>query len=75
MEAVAGKVTAAAGLLRPDGEDACVLETGGDSLHNLAAFLGGLGVGFTVLDPPELRAHLRELAARYAAAAVADGMA
>ncbi|GAA2417701.1 YafY family protein [Nonomuraea africana] len=50
------------GLLHDDG----VLETGGDSLINLAAFLGSLDVPFTVLDPPELRDLLHSLAARYA---------
>jgi predicted DNA-binding transcriptional regulator YafY len=50
-----------AGLLHDDG----VLETGGESLHNLAAFLGTLGVPFTVLDPPELRDLLHSLATRY----------
>ncbi|MFB4320520.1 helix-turn-helix transcriptional regulator [Actinomadura sp. 21ATH] len=68
-EAVAERLTPAAGLLRAVDERTCELETGGDSLHALAGFLGGLGVGFTVLDPPELRDHLRALAARYAAAA------
>ncbi|GAA5037999.1 putative DNA-binding transcriptional regulator YafY [Thermocatellispora tengchongensis] len=53
-----------AGLLHEDG----VLETGGESLHNLAAFLGTLGVPFTVLDPPELRELLHSLAERYAGA-------
>ncbi|GAA3317341.1 hypothetical protein GCM10020219_038510 [Nonomuraea dietziae] len=47
-------------LLHDDG----VLETGGESLHNLAAFLGTLGVPFTVLDPPELRDLLHSLATR-----------
>ncbi|MFE3447658.1 helix-turn-helix transcriptional regulator [Nonomuraea sp. NPDC059194] len=50
------------GLLHDDG----VLETGGESLHNLAAFLGTLNVPFTVLDPPELRDLLHSLATRYA---------
>ena len=53
-----------AGLLDEDG----VLETGGDSLANLAAFLGTLNVPFTVLDPPELRELLHSLAVRYASA-------
>ncbi|WP_214102865.1 helix-turn-helix transcriptional regulator [Acrocarpospora catenulata] len=53
-----------AGLLHEDG----VLETGGDSLANLAAFLGTLNVPFTVLDPPELRELLHSLAVRYACA-------
>ncbi|MFI6322105.1 helix-turn-helix transcriptional regulator [Nonomuraea sp. NPDC050556] len=54
-----------AGVLGEDG----VLETGGDSLHNLAAFLGTLDVPFTVIEPPELRDLLRSLADRYRAAA------
>ncbi|GAA4528871.1 MULTISPECIES: helix-turn-helix transcriptional regulator [Nonomuraea] len=69
---VADRLTPAAGLLTADG-DGALLETGGDSLHDLAGFLGSLGVGFEVLDPPELRAHLRELAARYASAAGVSG--
>jgi predicted DNA-binding transcriptional regulator YafY len=59
----------AAGLLRPDGEDACILETGSDSPYDLAAFLGSLEVPFTVLEPPELRQLLATLAGRYQAAA------
>jgi predicted DNA-binding transcriptional regulator YafY len=50
------------GVLHPDG----LLETGGETLHNLAAFLGTLDVPFTVLDPPELRDLLHSLATRYA---------
>jgi hypothetical protein len=46
-----------------------ILETGGDSLYELATFLGSLGVDFTVLDPPELRSLLGALADRYKAAA------
>jgi hypothetical protein len=48
--------------------ESCVLVTGADSLDDLAAYLGLLGVGFRVTEPPELVAHLRQLAARYAAA-------
>lgn len=58
-----------AGLLHPVDEDSCLLETGSDSLHDLVRYLTNLTVGFTVLDPPELRALLRELADRYATAA------
>ena len=65
VEDMCARLTPAAGLLRADGGDACVLETGGDSLRDLTAFLTGLDVPFTVLDPPELRAHLRTLAERY----------
>ncbi|WP_113703026.1 helix-turn-helix transcriptional regulator [Nonomuraea lactucae] len=73
LDELAERLTPAAGLLRDDTEHGgCVLETGGDSLYDLAAFLGSLGVPFTVLDPPELRALLRDLATRYAAAAQED---
>ncbi|GAA0794684.1 helix-turn-helix transcriptional regulator [Spirilliplanes yamanashiensis] len=62
---VAGeRVPPAAGLLRADGPAHCVLETGGDSLPDLAGFLLSLDVDFEVLDPPELRDHLRTLADR-----------
>ncbi|MET7464682.1 WYL domain-containing protein [Nonomuraea sp. NPDC005501] len=77
VEAVAGRIPPAAGLLTTldpaEGESGCLLETGSESLHDLAGFLGSLGVPFSVLHPPELRAHLRDLAARYAAAAAEEG--
>ena len=54
---------------RPVDEHRCLLETGGDSLRDLVGFLTSLDVAFEVLDPPELRLLLRELADRYALAA------
>ncbi|MGW7052243.1 hypothetical protein [Streptomyces sp. NPDC054887] len=44
----------------------CVLEAGADSPASLAPHLGLPGHDFTVAGPPELRAHLREPAGRYA---------
>jgi predicted DNA-binding transcriptional regulator YafY len=68
-ETLAERLPPSAGLLNGDDDGhSCVLETGGDSLHDLAGFLGSLDVPFTVLDPPELRDHVRTLAHRYAAA-------
>ncbi|MEU7001273.1 YafY family protein [Nonomuraea sp. NPDC046570] len=67
-ETIAERIPPTAGLLVSVDEENCVLETGGDSLHNLAGFLGTLDVGFTVLDPPELRDLLATLADRYKAA-------
>jgi hypothetical protein len=52
-------------LLTPIDEHACLLETGSESLPDLAAWLTSLDVGFEVLDPPELRTLLRDLAHRY----------
>ena len=61
-------IAPAAGLLQADGEHTSILETGADSLHELAAFLGSLEVAFTVIEPPELRDLLRTPADRYKAA-------
>ena len=43
-----------------------MLHTGADSVETLAVHLGLLDTDFTVTDPPELVAHLRVLADRYA---------
>jgi predicted DNA-binding transcriptional regulator YafY len=69
VEVIAESLPPEAGPLRPDGEHSCVLETGSDSLRELIRYLTGLDTAFEVLDPPELRTLLRELADRYAAAA------
>ncbi|MFC3502109.1 helix-turn-helix transcriptional regulator [Micromonospora krabiensis] len=66
---MARRLPATAGLLEAVDEQSCLLHTGGESLADLAAFLGTLDVPFEVLDPPELRDLLRRLAQRYAAAA------
>jgi predicted DNA-binding transcriptional regulator YafY len=46
-------------------EETCLLETGADTLETLAVYLGMLGADFKVDTPPELVAHLRDLADRY----------
>ena len=46
-----------------------VLVTGADSVATIAAYIGMLGMDFTVESPPELRDHLRLLGERYARAA------
>jgi predicted DNA-binding transcriptional regulator YafY len=66
---IADRITPAGGLLTAVDERSCVLETGGDSMLNLVAYLTSLEVAFDVLDPPELRELLRTLADRYLAAA------
>jgi predicted DNA-binding transcriptional regulator YafY len=47
----------------------CQLESGGGSLAGLALHIALLGYDFEVLDPPELRDHLRTLATRMRKAA------
>jgi predicted DNA-binding transcriptional regulator YafY len=44
------------------GEDGVVLTTGADSLDYIVGHLVGLGLPFEVLEPPELRDHLRRVA-------------
>ena len=73
-QAVAKWVSPAAGLLTPLGESSCELQTGGDSLDGLAAFVAMLGVDFEVHEPPELLDHLRALQGRLASA-LGRGMA
>jgi predicted DNA-binding transcriptional regulator YafY len=50
----------------------CRVRMDADDLTWAAAALGVTGAHFTVVDPPELRATLRELAGRFAAAAQAE---
>ncbi|WP_204072492.1 helix-turn-helix transcriptional regulator [Planotetraspora phitsanulokensis] len=68
-QAVAERITPAVGTVEIVDETTCVLRTGADTLGTIAVYLGLLGLDFTVDDPPELVAHLRELAARYDRAA------
>ena len=70
---LAGLIPPEAGLLHAVDEANCILETASDSLHDLVRFLTNVNVAFTVLDPPELRTLLLELADRYAAASVEPG--
>ncbi|MEV6490991.1 YafY family protein [Actinoplanes sp. NPDC051633] len=63
------QLPAAAGLLTEETDGTCIFETGAQSLSNLVGFLTSLNIDFEVLDPPELRDLLRELARRYTAAA------
>jgi predicted DNA-binding transcriptional regulator YafY len=67
-DAVADRASPTAGRLEPVGTDRCILHTGSNSLEQLALYVGLKGVDFEVLDPPELTAHLRVLARRFAAA-------
>jgi hypothetical protein len=72
---VADRITPAAGIVEAvdapgtRGGERCVLHTGADTVETLAVYLGLLGADFTVDGPPELRAHLDRLGARYRAAA------
>lgn len=69
LERVAKHVSSSAVVLQRRDADTCVLETGAHSLESLGAWLGMFGVDFEVLEPAELRDHLRRLAARLSRAA------
>ena len=60
---VTGDATGDAG-----GAHRCRVRIEGDDLDWAVAALGLTGAAFTVLSPPEVRDHLREVAGRYAAA-------
>jgi predicted DNA-binding transcriptional regulator YafY len=64
-EVVADRINPAVGVVEAIDEHTCALNTGADSLHTLAVYLGMLDLDFEVAEPPELVEHLRQLAARY----------
>jgi predicted DNA-binding transcriptional regulator YafY len=67
--ALARRVPATVGTIRPRRGGGCTLTTGSDRLESLAGHLVGLGLDFEVQEPPELRRHLREVATRLRRAA------
>ncbi len=64
LDDVAARVPQNAGALTDLGDGTCELETGAETLDYLAIETLWLGVPFEVLDPPELRDRVRELAGR-----------
>jgi len=69
IEVVADESSPTTVRLEPVDEHSCILYTGSNSLEHLALYIGLKGVDFDVLDPPELVAHVRAIAKRFAAAA------
>ncbi|MFE2756994.1 helix-turn-helix transcriptional regulator [Actinosynnema sp. NPDC059335] len=67
-DTVAACVNPAVGTVEPLTDTTCLLRTGADTVAALAVHLGLLDTDFEVTSPPELVAHLRTLAARYARA-------
>jgi predicted DNA-binding transcriptional regulator YafY len=53
-------------------EHTCLMTTGAERLDALAVHLGVMGFDFDVLEPPELREHLRAMGARLVRAAGAE---
>jgi hypothetical protein len=67
-EEVLARINPTVGVVETVDEHRSVLVTGGDSLEMVAVWIGMLGLGFHVTEPPELVDHVRTLAARYAGA-------
>jgi predicted DNA-binding transcriptional regulator YafY len=72
IEVAADRIAPTVGTLEAIDDRSCTLHTGSNSLDELALYVGLFGFPFDVHEPPELVAHVRELAARLAAAADAD---
>ncbi len=67
--AVLARINPAVGVVEAVSDDESVLVTGADSLDTIAAYIGMLGMDFTVESPAELVPLLRTLSERYARAA------
>ena len=67
-QAVLDRINPAVGVVEATTETSSVLVTGADSLETVAAYIGMLGMDFTVESPAELRTMLHALADRYARA-------
>ncbi|MBX6383270.1 MAG: YafY family transcriptional regulator [Microbispora sp.] len=59
-----------AGQLEAVDDTSCLLRTGANSLDKLALYIGLMGADFEVLEPAELRDHVRALAERFARGSV-----
>jgi predicted DNA-binding transcriptional regulator YafY len=64
---LAERIASSVGVIEATGPDAdtCILTVGSDSLDAIAMHLGVLDIGFTVLEPPELRARIQAVAERF----------
>ncbi|MDY0909210.1 helix-turn-helix transcriptional regulator [Microbacterium sp. CFBP9034] len=68
-ESVLARINPTVGVVESVDASTSVLVTGADSLDTVAAYIGMLGMDFTVESPDELRAHLQRLSEVYARAA------
>jgi predicted DNA-binding transcriptional regulator YafY len=67
-EAVLARINPTVGVVEAVSDSTSVLVTGADSLETIAAYIGMLGMDFSVESPSELRELLRTYAERYARA-------
>ena len=69
LAAVSARVPHAVGTLEAIDDHSCLLRTGADWLGGLAVYVANIGVDFTVLDPPEFAAIVRDLGELFTRAA------
>ena len=69
QDVVAQTFSAASVTIEPDGPDACIVTAGGDEPERMVPWLAMPGCEFEVLEPPEVVAAVRAVAARLARAA------
>ncbi len=74
LEEVAPRTSPAAGRLEAVDAGTCLFHAGSDSLREIAVHVAAKGFDFEVLDPPELRTVLREMADLLNRAAEPGGM-
>ena len=68
-EIAAERIAPTVGLIEAVDPHTCLLHAGSDSLDELAIYVAGFGFRFQIHEPPELVAHIRNLAARLTEAA------
>lgn len=68
LDDVTARVPPTIGMVEPIDEFRCLLETGSDSLEELAVWVSLFGFEFEVHEPDELRQHIAEMAGRLARA-------
>ncbi|MEV1173509.1 WYL domain-containing protein [Nonomuraea sp. NPDC049784] len=64
LDIVAEHTSPTAGRLEHRDADSCLFHAGGESLDKIALYVVLKGIDFEVLDPPELKHHIRALAHR-----------
>ncbi|MGC5166643.1 helix-turn-helix transcriptional regulator [Luteimicrobium sp. DT211] len=73
-DVVLARVSPAVGTVTARDDGSCVLDAGADSPAALARYLAWLDADFEVVEPDEVRAEVRALAARYARADAGRGV-
>lgn len=67
---VLARINPTVGVVEAIDDHTCVLLTGADSVETVAAYIGMLGLDFTVTEPPALVDALRTMSDRYARAII-----